>query len=163
VLVNAVSLAALLVLTAAILLWWRGGTALGLLGLRGAAEGLSVERTRNGFYDTASGRPLVFVRGQVTPRGAAPPGPVRVRADLMRAGKVLATAEGTAGAVPTPEELAAVATPADEDRLRAELAARAPAAPPAGQALPFVVTFLDAPADLGGVTFRVTAEPARRP
>ena len=112
---------------------------------------------------TASGRPLVFVRGQVTPRGAAPPGPLRVRADLMRAGKVLATAEGTAGAVPTPEELAAVASPADEDRLRAALAARAPAAPLAGQPLPFVVTFLDAPADLGGVTFRVTAEPARRP
>jgi predicted Zn finger-like uncharacterized protein len=164
VLVNAVSLALLLVLTAAILLWWRGGSVLGLLGLRpGAAAGLSVERTTNGYYDTDSGRPLVFVRGQVTPRGTAPEGPVRVRAEMIRAGRVLASAEGTAGGVPTPEELAAVGSPGDEARLRAQLAARAPARPAIGQALPFVVMFVDAPADLGGVTFRVEAESAPRP
>jgi predicted Zn finger-like uncharacterized protein len=164
VLVNAVSLALLLLLTAGILFWWRGGSALGLVGLRGGtAEGLAVEGTSNGYYDTDAGRPLVFVRGQVTPRGTAPEGPVRVRAEMVRAGRVLASAEGTAGAVPTPEELAAVGSREDEARLRAQLAARAAARPPSGQPLPFVVTFVDAPADLGGVTFRVAAEAAPRP
>jgi predicted Zn finger-like uncharacterized protein len=164
VLVNAVSLALLLVLTAGILLWWRGGSALGLVGLGGnVAEGLAVEGASNGYYDTDAGRPLVFVRGRVTSRGAAPEGTVRVRAEMVRGGRVVASAEGTAGAVPTPEELAAVGSREDEARLRAQLAARAPARPPAGQALPFVVTFVDAPADLGGVTFRVVAEAPLRP
>lgn len=164
VLVNAVSLALLLVLTVAILLWWRGGSALGLLGVGGgAATGLLVERTTNGYYDTDSGRPVVFLRGDVTARGTAPAGRVRVRAEMVRGGRVLASAEGTAGGVPTPEELAGVGSREDEARLRAQLAARAPARPEVGQALPFVVTFVDAPADLGGVTFRVVAEAAPRP
>jgi hypothetical protein len=164
VLVNAVSLALLLVFTAGILLWWRGGSAVGALRRagRGPAGAVAVTHSSSGFYETAAGRPLVFVRGEVRSLGAAPLGAVRIRAEMLDGGRVVAQAEGLAGAMPTPEELTALASPEDQEGLRAALASRAPAELAPGQALPFLVTFLDPPADLGDVAFRVTAEAAPR-
>lgn len=165
VLVNAVSLGLLLFLTLGILLVWRGDGPLAYLrrAQGGASAALEVGRTSNGYYDTAAGRPLVFLRGEVLGAGATPAGSVRVRAEMIRSGRVLASADGIAGSLPTPEELASLVSRDDEERLRTALAARAAAQPVPGVALPFLVAFVDPPAELGDVTFRVVAEAAPRP
>jgi len=162
VLMNALSLALLLFFTAGILIWWRGESVLSVV--RRAAHApasplLAIAKT-NGFYETSSGRPLVFVRGEVRSQSASPMGPVRVRAEMVQAGRVVARAEGLAGAVPTPEELAGLVSREEADRLGAALARRAPAGLAPGQELPFLLTFLEYPPDMGEVTFRVTADPA---
>ncbi len=165
ILVNAVSLALLLVFTAGILLWWRGESVLGVVrrAARGTDGSLAVIAKENGYYETSSGRPLVFVRGEVRSQAARPVGRVRVRAEMVQAGRVVARTEGLAGAVPTPEELAPLGSTEEAERLRAVLAPRAPEQIPPGRALPFLVTFLDYPPDMADVTFRVAADPAPGP
>jgi len=165
ILVNAVSLAMLLVFTAGILLWWRGESVVGVLrrATRASDASLTAHAKANGYYETSSGRPLVFVRGEVRSQGAAPVGRVRVRAEMLQAGRVVARAEGLAGALPTPEELAALGSLEDAERLRAALAPRAPDQLAPGRELPFLVPFLDYPPDMADVTFRVAAEAAPGP
>jgi len=162
---NALSLALLLVFTAGILLWWRGESVLTAVRRAGRPEAtpLSAVARENGYYETSSGRLLVFVRGDVRSEGLAAAGPVRVSAEMLQGGSVVARADGLAGAVPTAEELAAVGSREDAERLRAAVAPRAAARIAPGQALPFLVTFVDYPPYLGDVTFRVAARPAGAP
>ena len=165
VFVNALSLALLLVFTAGILIWWRGESVLALVrrATRTAPAPLTAVASENGYFETSSGRLLVFVRGDVRSHRPVPVGRVRVRAEMVQAGRVVAKAEGLAGAVPTPEELAAVSSREDAEKLDSALALRAPKQIASGQEEPFLLTFVDYPPSMGDVTFRVSAELAPGP
>jgi len=160
VFVNALSLALLLVFTAGILIWWRGESVLALArrATHPTTAPLSALASENGYFETSSGRLLVFLRGDVRSQRTVPVGRVRVRAEMVQAGRVVARAEGLAGAVPTPEELAAVSSREDAEKLGSALEGRAPRQIAPGQQAPFLLTFVDYPANMGDVTFRVAAD-----
>jgi predicted Zn finger-like uncharacterized protein len=155
---NAVSLAALLAVAAGLLSWWLRDAA-GPDRPAGGREPVAAVEVSSGLYETAAGTPVLFVRGEVRSRSAAPLGRVAVRAEVLRGSEVLARAEGLAGAVPTPEEVAQIGSPEDAARLRARVASRAPERLEAGGSLPFLVTFDSVPDGLGDAVFRVVAEP----
>lgn len=168
--VNALSLAALLVVALAFRVLWRGeGTAAAWspsallravrLGERSAAS-LETAGVTSGRYPRAAGPPLLLVRGEVISRAPAPLARVRVDVEVMRGGRVLAHGSGLAGAVPTPEELHAVKGAAGLDELAGAISARARAAPP-GVPVPFLVAFDDVPDDLTGASVRAVASPAQ--
>ncbi|MBI5070185.1 MAG: zinc-ribbon domain-containing protein [Deltaproteobacteria bacterium] len=159
VLVNSASLVVLLVLAGALFVYWKGGGTAAVwatLG-RGSDGALAARNVRSGLYDTASGKPALFVRGEVVAAGGSL-APVRVRVELLDAGRKVAGAEGLSGALPTPEEIWSVATPEAEARLRAELRGRGARLEPQRPA-PFLVVLWDHPADLRGLDVRVVAEP----
>lgn len=158
---SAVSLAALLAAAAGLLALWRGeGRFAGLLGGRPGSVAVEVALAGSGLYERARGRPILFVRGSVVSRSSGPLGRVVVRAALLRDRAVLASSEGLAGAVPTPEELVQLDGLEGEARLKAAVASRAPSRIEPGGSLPFLLTFAEYPEELGGVSFRVSAEPA---
>jgi predicted Zn finger-like uncharacterized protein len=164
-LVNSLSLVALLLVTVGLLMLSRGEGTLAqrLLGRgEGAPAPVVAAQVTNGLYETAHGRKLLFVRGTVRSQSPVPLGPVVVRAEIVLGDQVVARAEGIAGAVPTPEELAAVAGQEDVERLRAALAPRSRREIQPGESVPFLLTFTDYPPDLGEARFRVIAEPAPR-
>ncbi|HQR29871.1 MAG TPA: thioredoxin, partial [Anaeromyxobacteraceae bacterium] len=66
-----------------------------------------------------------------------------------------ATAEAPAGAVPSPEDVAMVASPEDLGRLAASVGARAPSRLEAGSELPFLVLLPAPDGDVGTLRFRV--------
>lgn len=170
--VNAVSLAVLLTVALALLVFWRGGghmpaslrpaSLLAALTQRPEAAGpLVVARVQSGLYDRQAGPPLLFVKGEVEAR-AATAGPVTVTVDLVRGGQVLVSGRALAGAALGPEALHGAADADALARLVAEAGARAPARLEPGQAVPFLVPFADYPGDLAGVTVRVTVAEAGR-
>ena len=164
-LVNSFSLVALLLVTVGLLMLSRGEGTLArrFLGRgEGAPAPVVAAHVTNGLYETAHGRKLLFVRGTVRSQSPAPLGPVVVRAEVVLGDQVVARAEGIAGAVPTPEELAAITGQEDAERLRAALAPRSRREIRPGESVPFLITFTDYPPDLGEATFRVVAEPAPR-
>ena len=155
--VNVLSLAALLVLTAGILVWWRGeGIGAGFR-WPGTAQPANVElgQISSGLYEGSRGHPVIFVRGVVRATRAPVDGPVTVRVEVLRAGTHLGEASGVAGAVPGPEELANVSTPEDLERLRARIGSRAPARLEPGKDLPFLVVLPRPDGDVGAIRFRV--------
>jgi hypothetical protein len=170
--VNALALAALLLIALAIRVLWRSDGRLergalrpsAVLGTlrRGGTDGpFAATDLRNGLYDRERAPPVLFVRGMVVARPGAPTVPgVRVAVELVRDGAVVARGEAAAGAVPTPEEL----WRAPDDAALAEIAARAarrgPRAIRAGDAVPFLVALAEYPADLGAVTVRVALVPS---
>lgn len=169
--VNAVSLAALLVVALAFRVLWRGEGAVGAaagspaallraigLGQRPAAP-LETSRVTSGRYPRAAGAPLLLVRGEVISRSPAPLDLVRVDVEVVRAGRVVAHRSALAGAVPTPEELHAARDATALDALSRRLATRARSVPP-GDPVPFLVAFADVPEDLTGASLRVVASPA---
>jgi len=171
--VNAVSLAVLLVVALALVVFWRGGgrappdyrpaTLLAVVTGRPVVEApLAVTRVTSGHYERERGAPLFFVRGEVTYRGAAPAGAVTVAVELWRDGRLVAQGAARAGAVPTPEELYGVADAAALAKLLAEAEARAPAELRPGQVAPFLIPFADLPLDLAGASLQLTATEARR-
>ncbi|MEW5738381.1 MAG: zinc-ribbon domain-containing protein [Myxococcota bacterium] len=115
----------------------------------------------NGLYDTKAGKPLFFVRGEVTNRGAAA---VRlmVRAELLEGDTLVRDAESAAGVPASPEELYLVATAEDLEALNARVAQRSPVVEP-GATVPFLVTFFEYPPDLKGFRVRVSARPNSSP
>jgi len=170
--VNAVSLAVLLAVALALLVFWRGGghmpsslrpaSLLAALTQRPEAAGpLVATRIQSGLYERRAGAPLLFVKGEVEAR-AATAGPVTVTVDLVRGGQVLVSGQARAGAALGPEALHGAADAEALARLVAEAGAGAPAALGPGQAVPFLVPFTDYPGDLAGVAVRVTAAEAGR-
>jgi len=159
---NVLSLAALLVVTAGILVWWRGEGIGSLLRWPGAAPRGDVEvgQVSSGEYEGSRGHPVVFVRGVVRATRAPVEGPVAVRVELVRAGVTLGAATGLAGAMPSPEQLGAVASAEDLDRLRAELLAHAPVRLEPGTDLPFLIVLPRPDGDVGAIKFRVEPVPA---
>jgi predicted Zn finger-like uncharacterized protein len=159
-LVNSLSLAALLLVTLVLLYLWRGEERPFFGEARQGHGAVMATQVANGIYETPSGRRLLFVRGSVRSRSPVPLGAVTVRAELLRGEEVVARAEGLAGAVPSPEELSALGGGEDAERLRAAVIARAARQVRPGEAVPFLLTFTEYPADLGEVVFRVAAEAA---
>jgi predicted Zn finger-like uncharacterized protein len=111
----------------------------------------------NGLYETGAGHSLFFVRGEVENRGTSA---IRVKAGvaLYEGEQRVKSAEGIAGAVPTPEELYQLTSPADAETLRARLDAAAKEVAPGARA-PFVVFFYEYPSDLANFRLEVTLEP----
>jgi hypothetical protein len=164
-LVSSMSVAVLLVLALGLFMFWRGEVreprmlrASRLVGRAG--EGAVAAQVSSGFYQAFDGQLLLFVRGRILVEAPPAKGAVRVRADIMKGEAVVGSAESTAGAVPSPEELAGVAGPEGAARLRALLARKAPKRVRAGEILPFLIVFTEYPSDLEGVTIRVAAEAA---
>ncbi|OFX25063.1 MAG: hypothetical protein A2V77_05635 [Anaeromyxobacter sp. RBG_16_69_14] len=159
-LTSSLSLALLIAVAIALFLAWRGGLPARLLGSLSRAPVPLVEAlaVRGGLYDTATGPAVLVVRGQVGAR-AAVSGPVRVRAELVDRGRVVATAAGLAGATATAEQVFGVGAPEEVAALRRELDARAVTSLAAGAAVPFLVVFPPPVPDPSGLELRVAAEP----
>ena len=165
VLVSAMALAALLLLSLAILVVWRGGLSpadafrpsaiVAALAPRPPSGLLSTRGVTSGLYDRARGRPLLFVRGLVVSNATAPLEGVRVVVEVVRDGAVVVRGEVPAGAVPGPEALhdAVDAAALAEALADAGPAGAAPLAP--GGTVPFLAAFADYPADLAGASLRV--------
>jgi hypothetical protein len=159
---NVLSLAVLLVLTAGILVWWRGeGVGAGLR-WPGAARPADVEtgQVSSGLYEGSRGHRVLFVRGVVRATRAPVEGPVAVRVELVRGGTRLGEATGLAGAVPRPEELAGISTAEELERLRGEIRSRAAPRLEPGQDQPFLVVLPPPDGDVGAIRFRVEPVPA---
>ncbi len=159
-LTSSLSLALLIAVAIALFLAWRGGLPARLLGSLSRAPAPLVETlaVRGGLYDTATGSAVLVVRGQVGAR-AAVSGPVRVRAELVDGGRVVATAAGLAGATATAEQVFGVGAPEEVAALRGELDARAVTSLAAGATVPFLVVFPPPVPDASGLELRVAAEP----
>lgn len=170
--INALSLVALLAVVVALLALWRGlrpGSG-GLLHpsalfSRPEAERREFEAVdlRSGRYERAEGPPLVFVTGKAISRAGAPVPGLAVHVELVGKGGVVARGDARAGAVPGPEALHAARDAAALAAAYEALAGSAPAAVRPGDAVPFLVAVLDAPADVEGLGLRVTVEPLRAP
>jgi predicted Zn finger-like uncharacterized protein len=124
------------------------GRAAGWLGFAPSADVVAT-RVVSGLYDTAGGKPVFYVRGRVENRGAKVHGRVRVTAELVAEGASPATAETTAGAEPSAEDVWSLRTVADAERLgrNLELASADRRLQPGGS-LPFFAIIADPPADL---------------
>ena len=123
-------------------------TAAGWLGFGPAAQVIATGVV-SGLYDTASGKPVFYVRGRVENRTNKVRGPVRVTAELVADGTSEAKAEAMAGAEPTPEDVWSVRSPADADRLSRTLqSARVARKLEPGGSLPFFAMMAEPPADL---------------
>ncbi|HEY2027651.1 MAG TPA: zinc-ribbon domain-containing protein [Myxococcales bacterium] len=142
----------------------RGHPGVGWFGF-GAGSNLVATRVMSGVYDTASGKPVFFVRGRVENHGGEARGPIRVIAEIVHDGAAERHAEALAGAEPTPEEVHSLKSTADAEKLTRSLDAAAAgkkAAP--GASLPFFAVIAEPPQDLRGRTVQVrfeTADPAK--
>ena len=117
--------------------------------------GFSPVEVTPGTYETRSGQWLLYVRGRVLNRGA-PPGRVRVRAEVWDGAQAVKSGETLAGSIATPEELWRAVGPTDVEALRARLVGAAkPVAD--GQVADFLVLLDEAPGDLSGLRLKVTA------
>jgi hypothetical protein len=157
---NVLSLAALLVVTLGIVAWWRGEGLAGLLPWgSGSRQGVDVSGVASGVYEGLHGHPVVFVRGTLHTGRDPLTGPIPVRVVLERGGSTLGVAIALAGAVPTVEELAAVTSDDDLQRLRDGIASRAARRIEAGTEVPFLAVLPMPAGDVGGVRFRVEPLP----
>jgi predicted Zn finger-like uncharacterized protein len=134
-------------------------TAAGWLGV-GAGTEIVATRVVSGLYDTASGKPVFFIRGRVENRSAKVRGPVRITAELVSEGASEARAEAIAGAEPSPEDVWSLRTQADIDKLSRtlEISPVERKLQP-GASLPFFAVIADPPADLQRHRLHVKVEP----
>jgi len=121
--------------------------------LRAASDALALE-SWNGIYDTKSGKPVFYIRGEAqNTSGAA--AKLKVRAEILDGTQLVRAAEILAGAAAGPEELYNIASSADADALAARLEAAAATVASGGRA-PFLVTFYDYPPNLSAFRLKVT-------
>lgn len=168
---NAVALAVLLLAALALWVVWRSDGPLeaaslrpsAILGALGRGTGVSpwlAQDVRSGVFERERAAPLLFVRGNVISRAAAPVHAVKVSVEVVHRGQVVARGEAIAGAVPTAEELYVAADEPGLQRARGVAHARAPANVKPGDSVPFLVAIGDSPPDLDGASLRVAVEPA---
>lgn len=119
-----------------------------MLGLGGGD--LVVITTASGLYDTASGKPVYFVRGRVENRGKRVSGPVRVVAQLVGDSGGAAQGQTIAGIEPTAEDVYALRSSAEADKLMKALALKISGERrlPPGGSLPFFALFADPPPEV---------------
>ena len=159
---NVLSLAALLVVTLGIVLWWRGERIGSLLRWPGAGpQAVDVSQVASGVYEGMHGQPMVFVRGVVRATKGSVEGPVTIRVVMERGGTMLGAATAVAGAVPSAEDLAAVTTPGELAGLKAQVEGGAPRSLDPGGDLPFLALLPLPAGDVGTIRFRVEPLPAR--
>ena len=108
----------------------------------------------NGLYDTRSGRPVFFVRGDVKNRSGKATR-AKVRAEILDGDKSIRHADVWLGAAPTPEDLYSITVADDVDRLVAKLEKSAAEVMP-GEKRGFLVPFYEYPPDLKGFRVKVT-------
>ncbi|WP_444980114.1 zinc-ribbon domain-containing protein [Myxococcus fulvus] len=115
----------------------------------------------NGLYETQSGKPLFFIRGDAENRtGAATH--LRVRGALFDGNQRVRSVEGLAGSVATSEELFAVSNTESALALRQRMDAAAVSVAPGARA-PFLLVFHEYPAALDGFRLEVTVEAVPAP
>lgn len=103
----------------------------------------------SGLYDTASGKPVFFVRGRVENRGKKVRGPVRVVAELVTETGVESRSEALAGTEPSAEDVFGLRSAVEFDKLTRLLTRNdAERRIPPGGSLPFFAVIADPPADL---------------
>ncbi len=153
---NVLSLAALLLVTLGIVLWWRGeGIGALLRWPRAGHADLDVGDLSSGVYEGSHGHPVIFVRGVVRATHEPVEGPVTIRVILERRGTLLGAATATAGAVPSAEELSAVTSQEGLQALRRQVDSRAaPRIAPGGD-FPFLAVLPLPDGDVGTIQFRV--------
>lgn len=108
----------------------------------------------NGLYETKTGRPVFYVRGDVSSRATAG-ARVRVKVELLAEDVVVRSGETWATAAPTPEELYQLDAPDALDALLSRQAKRAKPVTPDERA-PFVMPFYEYPPDLKAFRVRVS-------
>jgi hypothetical protein len=129
-----------------------------------APEGLVATRLRSGLYDTSTGKPVFFVRGKVENRGKTVRGPVRVVAELVGRSGVDARAEAVAGIEPSAEDVHALRSGGDADKLAKALAGtEGDRRIQPGSSAPFFAIIADPPADLARHKLTVRVEPLETP
>ena len=159
---NVLSLAALLLVTLGIVVWWRGeGIGAILRWPRAGHADLDVGAVTSGVYEGTHGQPLLFVRGVVRATHEPVEGPVMVRVFLERGGAVLGAATAMAGSVPGAEDLAELRSPDDLKALQQRLDSRAPFRIEPGGDLPFLAVMPLPQGDVGAIRFRLEPVPAR--
>jgi len=130
----------------------------------GAPSDLVATRIRSGLYETATGKPVFFVRGRVENRSKAVRGPVRVVAELVGRSGADSRAEAIAGAEPSAEDVYALRSGGDADKLARALAgAEGDRRIQPGASLPFFAVIADPPADLARHKLVVRIEPQEAP
>jgi hypothetical protein len=112
----------------------------------------------NGLYETREGRPVFFVRGEAENRGNAP-ARVVARVSMYDGEQRVQSAEGLAGAVPTPEEFYSLSDAKSATALRARLDAEASEVAP-GARVPFIVFFHEYPEGLADFRLEVALDVA---
>jgi hypothetical protein len=128
------------------------------LGLRAPGD-LVATRVVSGLYETAAGKPVFYVRGRVENRSGKAHGPVRVTAELVAEGAADAKAEALAGAEPSPEDVYALRSAADAEKLGRVLeSAAVERKVQPGASLPFFAVIADPPADLSRHRVHVKVE-----
>lgn len=114
----------------------------------------SAQDISNGLYDTKSGRPVFFVRGEVKNRtGKATR--AKVRAEILDGNTSIRHADAWIGVAPSPEDLFSISVADDVDRLMTKLEQSAAEVMP-GEKRGFLVPFYEYPPDLKGFRVRVT-------
>jgi DNA-directed RNA polymerase subunit RPC12/RpoP len=115
---------------------------------------LLVEDVIDGFYETRDGRFVFLVSGTVVNRSLESKQAVNVVVELIRGSKVSRVAQGVAGSAPTPEELYAITSAADNQDLQQKLAVKGHIIDPADSAI-FGVVFYEYPDDIAEHSVRV--------
>jgi len=130
----------------------------------GAPSEVVATRIRSGLYETATGKPVFFVRGRVENRGKTVRGPVRVVAELVGRSGADSRAEAIAGVEPSAEDVYALRSGGDADKLARALAgAEGDRRIQPGASLPFFAVIADPPADLARHKLVVRVEPQETP
>jgi hypothetical protein len=168
---NAVASVSIVVLALLIFVIWRNGgrvdlrdpataflAAFGVHRPVPASQSLPASIYGSGLYRSASGLPLLFVRGRVqnlTHRAQR----VRVRLTVEDSGRVAAESEAWPSSLPTPVELYGVRSAADLKALQRIWDEREP--PPLGPLgeADFMLVTADLPTSLGSLLLKVTAVP----
>ncbi|MFL5361285.1 MAG: hypothetical protein ACJ78U_10000, partial [Myxococcales bacterium] len=129
-----------------------------------AASDLVPTRIRSGLYDTSTGKPVFFVRGKVENHGKTVRGPVRIVAELVGRSGVDARAEAVAGIEPSAEDVYALRSGGDADKLAKALAGtEGDRRIQPGSSAPFFAIIADPPADLARHKLSVRVEPLETP
>jgi len=130
----------------------------------GAPSEVVATRIHSGLYETATGKSVFFVRGRVENRGKTARGPVRVVAELVGRSGADSRAEAIAGVEPSAEDVYALRSGGDADKLARALAgAEGDRRIQPGGSLPFFAVIADPPADLARHKLVVRVEPQEAP
>jgi hypothetical protein len=131
----------------------------GWLGLTPKSDVVAT-RVVSGLYDTASGKPVFYVRGRVENRGHKAHGPVRVVAELVGDNGTDGKVEALAGAEPSPEDVYGLRSVADAEKLqRALQGVEAERRLLPGKSVPFFAVIAEPPPDLQRHRLHLRVEP----